>query len=122
MVVLRGVATDEAHEEEVDDLVDAHLVFARVEPVLDAVEVAVDDALDARLLADLAQGGDLVGLAGLDPALGQSPHGAAGRPDQTELENVAGARHHAACRELVSDLHAVPLGPAAPQARPLICG
>ena len=71
---------------------------------------AVDHALDAGLLADLAQGGRLVRLAGLDPALGQGPTRAAGRADQAQLEHGSPGRvDDAACRHLVPDLHAFPL-------------
>ncbi len=87
-----------------DHLVDPGLVVAGVEPVVDGAQIGFDDAVDAGLFADLAQGGHLVGLAGFDPAFGQSPDPAAGRPDQAQLEGPVGANDHAARRELVSDV------------------
>ncbi len=45
--------------------------------------------------------------------LGRAQTVRAGRADQAELEHVAGARHDAACRQLLPDLHALP-----PRGRP----
>ena len=49
-------------------------------------QLLLDDAHEARLLGDLAQRRLGEGLALLDAALGESPDGASGGPDEAHLD------------------------------------
>jgi hypothetical protein len=71
VVVERYVATYRFHEVEGDPLSDP---FSLPDvPVGDFTEWLTDPGLEARLLADLTDGGVLRFLAGFDEALGQTP-------------------------------------------------
>src|SRR6185369_5870353 len=71
VVVAAQVATGRVHQVVVDGLVDPGPALD--EPVLDRVERPADADLEAGLLADLAEGRLLAGLAGVGRSLGQRP-------------------------------------------------
>src|SRR6476646_3939045 len=71
VVVAAQVAAGRVHQEVVDGLVDPGPALD--EPVLDRVERPADPELETGLLADLAEGRLLAGLAGAGRSLGQRP-------------------------------------------------
>ena len=115
-----------AHQVVPHGLVDAPAVGD--EPEVDGAELGEDLAGDAGLLLDLAHGGLLGGLAGLDVALGQRPQQPAlpvGAADQRAARDVAGeVDDQPAGAELV-DLaqpalrRPAPLPPLRPRCEPL---
>ncbi len=89
--MLAEVAAGGFHQEEMHRLVVTHA--ARGEPVDDLAHRRQEADAQARLLAGLAHGSQLDGLASLDAALGQAPAHRRAAPDQCDLTALGTAAH-----------------------------